>query len=68
VWENPGDAGAYRDAGVTPFTTEIHPDSDGYDFGVVEQMVSRLRHVNSLENPFVLFISNALFCNRFGTI
>jgi probable F420-dependent oxidoreductase len=38
-WENEGDAEAYRDAGVTLFTTEIHPDADGYDFTIVEQMV-----------------------------
>ena len=39
VWENAADADAYRDAGVTLFTTEIVPDANGYDFGVVEQMV-----------------------------
>jgi len=39
VWENGHDADAYRDAGVTFFTTEIHPDADGYDFTTVEQMV-----------------------------
>ena len=38
VWENGADADAYRDAGVTLFTTEIHPDADGYDFTTVEQM------------------------------
>ena len=39
VWENGADADAYRDAGVTLFTTEIRPDADGYDFSTVEQMV-----------------------------
>jgi probable F420-dependent oxidoreductase len=39
VWENGGDADAYRDAGVTLFTTEIHPDANGYDFSTVEKMV-----------------------------
>jgi probable F420-dependent oxidoreductase len=39
VWENAGDADAYRESGVTLFTTEIHPDADGYDFGIVDQMV-----------------------------
>jgi len=39
VWENGADADAYRDAGVTLFATEIHPDADGYDFTTVEQMV-----------------------------
>lgn len=39
VWESERDADAYRDAGVTLFTTEIFPDADGYDFSTVEQMV-----------------------------
>ncbi len=39
VWENARDADAYRDAGVTLFTTEIHPDESGYDFATLEQMV-----------------------------
>jgi probable F420-dependent oxidoreductase len=39
VWENVADADAYRDAGVTLYTTEIHPDADGYDFTTVEQMI-----------------------------
>ena len=39
VWESPREADAYRDAGVSLFTTEIGPDADGYDFTVVEQMV-----------------------------
>ena len=38
-WRNAGDAEAYRDAGATLFTTEIHPDADGYDFSTIEQMV-----------------------------
>ena len=33
VWENAADADAYRDAGVTLFTTEIVPDANGYDSG-----------------------------------
>jgi probable F420-dependent oxidoreductase len=39
VWEDVASADAYRDAGVTLFTTEIHPDADGYDFTTIEQMV-----------------------------
>ena len=39
-WESAGDADAYRDAGVTLFTTEIHPDESGYDFTTLEKMVS----------------------------
>ena len=39
VWENAGDADAYRDAGVTLFDTEIHPDENGYDFSTLEKMV-----------------------------
>ena len=39
VWESAREADAYRDAGVSLFTTEIGPDADGYDFTVVEQMV-----------------------------
>jgi probable F420-dependent oxidoreductase len=40
LWETAGDADAYRDAGVTLFTTEIHPDESGYDFTTLEKMVS----------------------------
>jgi alkanesulfonate monooxygenase SsuD/methylene tetrahydromethanopterin reductase-like flavin-dependent oxidoreductase (luciferase family) len=39
VWENPGDADAYREAAVTLFTTEIHPTAAGYDFGTLEKMI-----------------------------
>ena len=39
VWENAGDGDAYRDAGVTLFTTEIHPTAEGYDFGTLEKMI-----------------------------
>ena len=35
----PSEADAYHDAGVTLFTTEIHPDPvDGYDFTTVHQV------------------------------
>ena len=40
VWETPGDADAYRGAGVTLFTTEIHPTEAGYDFSTLEKMVA----------------------------
>lgn len=40
LWEDAGAAEAYRDAGVTLFTTEIHPDTAGYDFGTLETMVA----------------------------
>jgi hypothetical protein len=36
----PGGAPAYRDAGVTLFTTEVHPTATGYDFGTVEKMIA----------------------------
>jgi len=39
VWESARGADAYRDAGVTLFTTEIHPTAAGYDFSTLEQMV-----------------------------
>jgi hypothetical protein len=39
VWENAQDGDAYRDAGVTLFTTEIHPTADGYDFSTLEKMI-----------------------------
>jgi probable F420-dependent oxidoreductase len=39
VWENAQDGDAYRDTGVTLFTTEIHPTADGYDFGTLEKMI-----------------------------
>ena len=40
VWEDAAAADAYRDAGVTLFTTEIHPDASGYDFTTIEKMVA----------------------------
>jgi hypothetical protein len=39
VWENAKDADAYRDAGVTLFTNEIHPTAEGYDFSILEKMI-----------------------------
>jgi probable F420-dependent oxidoreductase len=39
VWESARDGDAYREAGVTLFTTEIHPTAAGYDFGTLEHMV-----------------------------
>ena len=39
VWENARDADAYRNAGVTLFTTEIHPTAEGYDFSTLEKMI-----------------------------
>jgi probable F420-dependent oxidoreductase len=39
VWENAKDGDAYRDAGVTLFTNEIHPTAAGYDFSILEKMI-----------------------------
>ena len=39
-WHDATTADAFQRAGVTTFTTEIHPTSDGYDFSVVEQMLA----------------------------
>lgn len=39
-WTNDTDADAYVDAGVTLFTTEIHPDDTGYDFTELEKMLA----------------------------
>jgi alkanesulfonate monooxygenase SsuD/methylene tetrahydromethanopterin reductase-like flavin-dependent oxidoreductase (luciferase family) len=39
VWENAKDGDAYRDAGVTLFTNEIHPTAEGYDFSILEKMI-----------------------------
>ncbi|MDV3126515.1 LLM class F420-dependent oxidoreductase [Mycobacterium sp. 21AC1] len=39
-WHGAPSADAFRGAGVTTFTTEIHPTSDGYDFSVVEHMLA----------------------------
>jgi probable F420-dependent oxidoreductase len=39
VWESERDADAYREAGASTFTTEIHPTAAGYDFGTLEQMI-----------------------------
>ncbi|MCV7421258.1 LLM class F420-dependent oxidoreductase [Mycobacterium yunnanensis] len=40
VWEDVAGGDAYREAGVTLFTTEIHPDANGYDFTTIEKMVA----------------------------
>ena len=40
VWESAQDGDAYRDAGVTLFTTEIHPTPAGYDFTTLEKMIA----------------------------
>ncbi|WP_029118020.1 LLM class F420-dependent oxidoreductase [Mycobacterium sp. URHB0044] len=39
VWENAGDADAYRDAGVTLFVSQMHPTAAGYDFSTLEKMI-----------------------------
>ena len=39
-WTDQATADAYVAEGVTLFTTEIHPDENGYDFGHLEQMLS----------------------------
>jgi probable F420-dependent oxidoreductase len=39
-WDGAASADAYRDAGATTFTTEIHPTSDGYDFTVLNAMLA----------------------------
>jgi len=40
LWENPQSADAYRDAGVTLFTTDITPTAAGYDFSTLEKMIA----------------------------
>jgi probable F420-dependent oxidoreductase len=40
AWTDARDADAFVDAGVTLFTTEIHPDSSGYDFGELTSMLA----------------------------
>ena len=39
LWEDPQSADAFRDAGVTLFTNEIHPTAEGYDFSTLEKMI-----------------------------
>jgi probable F420-dependent oxidoreductase len=39
TWVDARSADALVDAGVTLFTTEIHPTEDGYDFTELEQMI-----------------------------
>jgi probable F420-dependent oxidoreductase len=40
AWTDEKTADAFVDEGVTLFTTEIHPDSNGYDFSRLESMLS----------------------------
>jgi hypothetical protein len=40
AWTDATTAGTFVDEGVTLFTTEIHPDSNGYDFSEVETMLA----------------------------
>jgi probable F420-dependent oxidoreductase len=40
LWEDPQSADAYRDAGVTLFTTDIAPTAEGYDFSTLEKMIA----------------------------
>lgn len=39
-WTGRGDADTFADMGVTLFTTEIHPDADGFDFGELKDMLA----------------------------
>jgi probable F420-dependent oxidoreductase len=39
-WTNRTDADAFHTEGVTLFTTEVHPTSDGYDFAEVKTMIA----------------------------
>lgn len=39
-WTDAATADAFVDEGVTLFTTEIHPDSRGYDFSEVEKLLA----------------------------
>ena len=43
-WTGRDDADAFLGEGVTLFTTEIRPDSDGYDFSEVETMLAWREH------------------------
>ncbi|OBF50487.1 LLM class F420-dependent oxidoreductase [Mycobacterium sp. 852002-50816_SCH5313054-b] len=40
AWTDAPTADAFVDEGVTLFTTEIHPDGDGYDFSELETMLA----------------------------
>jgi alkanesulfonate monooxygenase SsuD/methylene tetrahydromethanopterin reductase-like flavin-dependent oxidoreductase (luciferase family) len=40
AWTDANTADTFVDAGVTLFTTEIHPDSNGYDFSELETMLA----------------------------
>jgi probable F420-dependent oxidoreductase len=39
-WVDADSANAFRDAGATTFTTEIHPTDEGYDFSVLTEMLA----------------------------
>ncbi|MFE3262570.1 LLM class F420-dependent oxidoreductase [Nocardia sp. NPDC059091] len=40
AWTDPATADAFVDEGVTLFTTEIHPDSTGYDFSEFKKILA----------------------------
>jgi probable F420-dependent oxidoreductase len=40
AWTDPATADSFVDEGVTLFTTEIHPTSDGYDFSELKDMLA----------------------------
>ena len=40
AWTDAKTADVFADEGVSLFTTEIHPDSNGYDFSELETMLA----------------------------
>ena len=40
AWTDAKTADTFVDEGVTLFTTEIHPDSNGYDFSELKTMLA----------------------------
>ena len=45
TWRSADTVDAYLDAGATTFMTEIHPNPvDGYDFTVLEEMLTWREH------------------------